>query len=289
LAVPETVAHRENTKEEEETVFVIEQEETVFVIEQEETAHVEREEEEVLAVDDDMDELTPNKLSMTMTPLPPGWVEMVVDNDAGEVSYYYLYEPDGTTQWERPVLPSEGGGVPPQQLMPPTVVDEIADQEAEMQQVEDEPEYVYVDRPDGSDEPIEIGHEEPWATQGSAKAEEPLPQGWKELLDADSGVPYYVYEPPGIDRPPPAQLLTTRRTRRFKTMQPRHPTFLRVVKSRGRPPFHQQISCWISRHRCWKKMTKSSGPTRKLSLSKIPLCFLQGCYCSWRKWRWCFG
>lgn len=152
-------------------------------------------------INDSSEDMAPhNEPSTTTAALPPGWVEMRTsnDDDDNEGIPYYLYQPDGTTQWERPSVVVDEGGVEFQHPAP--VVDETTEQEIQLRSNDQTP-GEYKDRVDG-DETDKYGDEEPLTTKVSQ--EEPLPEGWVEVEDADSGASYYVYEPDGTstwDRP----------------------------------------------------------------------------------------
>jgi WW domain len=96
------------------------------------------------------------------TVLPPGWVQRFTD--APDPLPYYLYEPDGTTQWERPSVP---------QVVPPASVEKVVEpwlNEAIVPPMEPRP------------------HE----------TADVLPDGWVQCYTTDaSPVPYYLYQPDG--------------------------------------------------------------------------------------------
>ena len=125
--------------------------------------------------------------------LPPGWVELY--NDEGIP--YYLYEPDQSVTWDRPVAPAleetqvaaVADDLPPEAVAPPAM-------DQDQSSSKDEPEVVSSSNPfpdtlldqgmaDDSAPPVE-----PVETDVPAQSAD-LPPGWQEMQDSDGNVYYY--------------------------------------------------------------------------------------------------
>ena len=102
-------------------------------------------------------------------PLPVGWVQVEMDDGTP----YYLFEADGTTQWERPTV--------------------TEDQQVDSVAVEEKVESAAVGEPAESEVPLEQPLTNAWRPQEDSS---PLPAGWAQL-ETDDGSPYFVFEADG--------------------------------------------------------------------------------------------
>lgn len=139
-------------------------------------------------------------------PLSAGWTELI-DESSGRV--YYYNEKSGITSWDRPSVPSSG---------PPDTAEEASSNnlpiddgvESESESLEDIPTADAADYFPEEDKEDIAQNTSSEATGGlntqplDQVQEQPLPEGWEQLVDPSSGNPYYYYKIDGTtswDRP----------------------------------------------------------------------------------------
>jgi Sec23-binding domain of Sec16/WW domain len=179
-------------------------------------------------------EIVNENLVSTPEGLQAGWVEMI-DESSGEP--YFLFEPDGTTTWERPIIQAcvQGKSPTPEAQMQETLVEDIADasvKEAGSDNEEKQYHHLMDASPFGSVEmaiedsgcyreddttsrerpmqeseaisPVKQAMSDVLEHNSLPKdettvqtVEEALPNGWVEVVVEASSVPYYIFQPDG--------------------------------------------------------------------------------------------
>ena len=117
-----------------------------------------------------------------VAPLPPGWMEL---KDEASGRSYYVNQADNTTTWERPVSTSDAA-----EEKPEAVGEEKVDHTPELTR---ENSFENVNE-DMMSSPTNAADTTMGILEDLQEEEPPLPEGWREAMDPDSGRKFYFNE-----------------------------------------------------------------------------------------------